>query len=188
MMDASCFDPRRPPTDWDARHGRFPPGWGATFLPLTDLRLLLARGFFNRASLHINVHELEVVKRVILSFSPTSGRRPTSLCQTSWAHVQLKVDDQVVMYYLWSLCSPFLALMKEIRALFYLLESQRTILKQNTFAQRTTLFWTACPGKPTMMTRHCTRDCTAASNITLVLALWTVWPRPAIPNASSITV
>ena len=106
-----------------------PTGWGATFLPSPDRRLLLARGFFNRASQHINVRELEAVRRAILAFFPTSGRRPPSLCQTSWARVRLKVDNQVVMYCLRSLCSPSLALMKEIRTLFYLLESRRIILE-----------------------------------------------------------
>ena len=104
-------------------------GWGATFLLSPDWRLLLARGFFNCASQHINVRELEAVRRAILSFFPTSGRRPPSLCQTSWARVRLKVDNQVVMYCLWSLYSPSLALMKEIRTLFYLLESRRIILE-----------------------------------------------------------
>ena len=106
-----------------------PTSWGATLLPSTDQRLLLVHNFFKQASLHINVRELEAVKRAVLSFFPTSDWRPTSVHSTSWAPVHLKVDNQVVMYYLHSLCSPSMALMKEIQALFYLQESWRIVME-----------------------------------------------------------
>lgn len=59
--------------------------WGATFLPSKDQTLFLGRGFFNRASLHINVRDMEVVRKGSLSFFPTPRRRPPSLSRTGWA-------------------------------------------------------------------------------------------------------
>ena len=106
-----------------------PAGWGATLGTSRAPTLLLARGFFNRASRHINVRELEAVRNGVLSFFPNPGPRPPSLSRTGWARVRLKVDNQVVMYCLRSLCSPSLALMTELRRLFYLLESRRIILE-----------------------------------------------------------
>ena len=140
-----------------------PMGWGVTFLPSTDRRLLLVYSFSNQASLHINIRELEAVKRAILSFFPTSSRRPISLHQINWARV--KVDNQMLVHYHWSLCSPSIALMKEIRALFCLLKSWRIILEPEYIHSEDNVIPDRLSWQANKMTTNHTQDCTAASNI-----------------------
>ena len=77
----------------------------------------MAHGFSNRIQAHINVKELQVVKLATLSFFPRPAlQHATPQC------IRLQVDNQVVMYILRHLTTPSLELMKEVRALFYLLE------------------------------------------------------------------
>ena len=83
--------------------------------------MLLARGFFNRTEEHINVHELEAMCGALLAFLP---RRRTS----TWLRVRLKVDNQVAMYAIRALCSPSVQIIREIRLLFYVLETRRVLL------------------------------------------------------------
>lgn len=142
-------------------------GLGATFIHPTDERLLLAHGFFNLVAVHINVHELEAVRRQFLSFFPSPSMRPSTISPTGWACIQLKVDNQVVMYYLWSLCSTRTTFMKEIREHFHLLESCWIFSNHSISSQRTTSYQNVCPESQTTMTTNCAQHSSRSSNASL---------------------
>ena len=67
-------------------------GWGATFSPMSSGVPRLARGFFDREFLHINIREMQAVERALLSFFPPCCRRSDS------RRLRLMVDNQVVLY------------------------------------------------------------------------------------------
>ena len=96
-------------------------GWGATWTPATSSPTVLARGFFNDLTAHINVRELEAVRRALQAFLPP--RRAYR-----WTRVRLKVDNQVAMYAIRAMSSHSLQIMREVRLLFYELEARRVML------------------------------------------------------------
>ena len=93
--------------------------------------LVMARGFFNQIQAYINVKELQAVKLAILSFFP----RPAPQ-HAAPQRIRLQVDNQVVMYILRHLTTPSLELMKEVRALFYLLEARKLLLEPKYIASK----------------------------------------------------
>ena len=66
-------------------------GWGATFAPPGDRAPLLARGFFDRSLMHINVRELQAVGLALRAFFPRPSRALP-------ARLRLWVDNTVTMF------------------------------------------------------------------------------------------
>ena len=86
-------------------------GWGATFSPVGSGVPRLARGFFDRQLLHINIREMQAVERALLSFFPPCCRRTDS------RRIRLLVDNQVVLYCIKAMTSHSPSLMAPLRRL-----------------------------------------------------------------------
>lgn len=86
-------------------------GWGATYSPHDAEQPLLARGFFDRELIHINIRELQAVNLAVRSFfpRPCSRRMPRRL--------RLLVDNQVVMHCLRSMTTKSASLLRPLRQL-----------------------------------------------------------------------
>lgn len=86
-------------------------GWGATYTPVGTGVPRLARGFFDREFLHINIREMQAVERALRSFFPSCCRRTDS------RRIKLMVDSQVVLYCIKAMTSHSPSLMAPLRRL-----------------------------------------------------------------------